>query len=135
MSWSSLSEDLWKQILQFVPLKDRLSSCSRVSRTLHRAAAAATQQVELSSIAHPSLFQWMQHHGQHLTSFRSWGNRGVLTGMKVSIRRCVCGGGGYVEPLEPEVTATLLVLHYQPAIAVGSQTWQQNQHECDPVHN
>lgn len=73
MSWSSLSEDLWRQIQQFVPLKDRLSSCSRVSRTLHRAAAAATQQVNLSvpfsGIAHPSLFQWMQHHGQHLASF------------------------------------------------------------------
>jgi len=52
MSWSTLSlstlsEDLWKHILQYVPLAHRLGSCSRVNKTLYRAAAAATQQIEL----------------------------------------------------------------------------------------
>jgi len=73
MSWSTLSEDVWKHILVHVPLKHRLLSCSRVNQTLHRAAAAATQQVKLYQIEAgvqrlPGLCQWMLQHGQHLTS-------------------------------------------------------------------
>jgi len=73
MSWSTLSEDVWQHILEHVPLEDRLKSCSRVNHTLYRAAAAATQQIELdlreAGVQRlPGLCQWMQQHGQHLTS-------------------------------------------------------------------
>jgi len=78
MSWSTLSEDVWKHILVHIPLEQRLGSCSRVSKTLNRAAAAAaTQQIELCLYAGeagvqrlPGLCQWMQQHGQHLTSLQ-----------------------------------------------------------------
>jgi len=75
MSWSTLSEDVWKHILQHVPLTQRLKSCSRVNQTLHRAAAAATQQIKLDLREAgvqclPGLCQWMLQHGQHVTSLR-----------------------------------------------------------------
>jgi len=75
MSWSTLSEDVWKHILQYVPVSDRLQSCSRVNTTLYRAAAAATQHIRKSyqGDAYVQLLgQWMQQHGQHLTSLQLW---------------------------------------------------------------
>jgi len=79
MSWSTLSEDLWKRILEYVPLEDRLRSCSVVNTTLHRAAAAATRAVTADDVAFseqalPGLCQWMTHHGQHLTSLQLSGS-------------------------------------------------------------
>jgi len=71
MSWSTLSEDLWKRIMEYVPLTDRLSSCSQVSRTLCRAAAAATCAVESFDVhSLHALCQWITLHGQHLTSLQ-----------------------------------------------------------------
>jgi len=75
MSWSTLSEVFWKHILVHIPLSHRLGSCSKVNKTLYRAAAAATQHIELyhgEAVVQrlPGLCQWMLHHGQHLTSLR-----------------------------------------------------------------
>jgi len=71
MSWSSLSEDVWSRTLHFLPYSERLGSCSRVSWTLYRAAAAATQEVRLSGCSAQrsmGLQEWMLHHGHHITS-------------------------------------------------------------------
>jgi len=71
MSWSTLSEDIWKCILEYVPLTDRLNSCSVVNKTIYRAAAAATCVVESCDVHSPAgLCQWMTLHGQHLTSLQ-----------------------------------------------------------------
>jgi len=85
MSWSTLSEDVWKQILLHVPFAQRLESCSRVNKALCRAAAAAaaTQHIELDEREArvqrlQDLCRWMLHHGQHLTSLQLCGP-GTLT--------------------------------------------------------
>jgi len=75
MSWSTLSEDVWKHILVHIPLEHRLKSCSRVNRTLYRAAAAATQHITLyhgEPVVQglPGLCHWMVQHGQHVTSLQ-----------------------------------------------------------------
>jgi len=73
MSWSTLSEDVWRRILEYVPLAHRLGSCSIVNRILYRAAAAATCAVAACDVTRqrlPGLCQWMTHHGQHLTSLQ-----------------------------------------------------------------
>jgi len=72
MSWSLLSEDIWKHILQYVPLSDRLKSCSTVSSMLHRAAAAATREIQLEKTVQSSSSLWLRvlRHGQHLSSLR-----------------------------------------------------------------
>jgi len=84
MSWPTLSEDVWKHILVHVPLKQRLGSCNRVNQTLYRAAAAATQQIELylreAGVQRLlGVCQWMMNHGQHLTSLQLNVPGGTLT--------------------------------------------------------
>jgi len=83
MSCSSLPEDLWKKILHFVPYSERLGSCSSVSWTLYRAAAAAaTQEVMLSGGSTQrfmGLQQWMLHHGHHITSVQLSASNATLT--------------------------------------------------------
>lgn len=82
MSWPTLSEDVWKHILSFVSLEDRLGRCSRVSWTLNHAAAAAATQEQLQGPHRPQrlsgMCQWMIQHGQHLTSLQLSGPRGIL---------------------------------------------------------
>jgi hypothetical protein len=66
--------------MHFVPIEDRITSCSAVSRALEQAAAAATQQAQLTHERHGEwdhfterivvFFQWTSHHGQYLTSLR-----------------------------------------------------------------
>jgi len=80
MSWSTLSEDLWKRIMEYVPLDERLKSCSQVNSTLHKAAAAATCVVTARDVhSLPALCQWMTLHGRHLTSLQLSFSGGTLT--------------------------------------------------------
>jgi len=85
MSWATLSEDVWKHILSHLPPEHRLGSCSRVNTTLYRAAAAATQHIQLyqgEASVHrlPGLCQWMLQHGKHLTSLHLSGFGGQSGG-------------------------------------------------------
>ena len=70
--WSSLPEDLWKLILVHVPLPERLGPCSRVSQKLCRAAAAATDQLELrlghSAQRTEGIARWLFLNSHQLTS-------------------------------------------------------------------
>jgi len=71
-----------------VPLSHRLLSCSRVNQTLHRAAAAATQQLQIELQEYRrearaqcllNLCHWMHQYGQHLTSLQLDAAGGTLT--------------------------------------------------------
>ena len=67
---SCLPDELWKLILVHIPLPERLGRCSRVSQQLSRAAAAATEQLELELNYNvqrfQGLMQWVEKHGQHI---------------------------------------------------------------------
>ena len=61
--------------MQHVPLKERLSSCCLVSRRMHAAATAATQDLQLDGWNLPgwpkldkSVEGWLLQYGQHLTN-------------------------------------------------------------------
>jgi hypothetical protein len=69
-SLASLPDDVLKLIMNFVPLRDRLGQCCMVSKRMHSAAVAATQDVTLSSMSTEravSLLKWLPHHGDRLT--------------------------------------------------------------------
>jgi hypothetical protein len=74
-SLASLPDEVLKLVMQHVPLQDRLGSCCLVSKRLHAAATAATQDLSWKS-ADPSstqsAIQWITHYGQHLTSLLWW---------------------------------------------------------------
>src|SRR5689334_17771970 len=74
--FSSLPDEVLKLVLQHVPLKDRLSSCCFVSKRLHAAAVAATQQLSFDRRVYgpktqptqaKRAWQWLSHYGQHVT--------------------------------------------------------------------
>jgi hypothetical protein len=57
--------------MQHITIKDRLGSCCLVSKRLHAAAVAATEQLSLTaadSTRTESVLNWISHYGQHLTS-------------------------------------------------------------------
>ena len=69
-SLASLPNDVIKLIMHHVPLRDRLGQCCLVSKRMHSAAVAATQDVTLASMSTEravSLLKWLPHHGDHLT--------------------------------------------------------------------
>jgi len=70
----SFPEELWTHLLRYVPLKQRLESCSLVSKRLYAAAAAATASVIVEVNFKPrcsqALQQWLQQHGRHVTTLR-----------------------------------------------------------------
>jgi len=71
-----LPEDIWKIVLQHVPLKQRLSSCALVCQKFKAAAVAATDSIEATLFEQPAVDKfatYLQQHGSHLTSL-------VLTG-------------------------------------------------------
>jgi hypothetical protein len=61
-----MPDEVLTLIMQHVPLKDRLASCCLVSRRLHAAAVAATQDVELTRGHVQSGLQWLSPYGQHV---------------------------------------------------------------------
>lgn len=71
MALCTLPEAMWKQILQYVPLKDRLGSCSLVSTGFLSAATAATDfvKVDLRNEQRKTggLLAWLENRGQHVT--------------------------------------------------------------------
>jgi hypothetical protein len=88
---ASLPDEILKLVMQFVPLKERLTTCCLVNSKLHAAAVAATQELQLcygtwtsagdSKVAeqhYDHFFEWLLLHGRyltclHLTSFwRDW---------------------------------------------------------------
>jgi hypothetical protein len=69
----ALPTALTAQILQHVPLSQRLGQCSLVSQAWASAAVLATQHVvrsKLSADAIPSLEAWLKRHGTQLLSLR-----------------------------------------------------------------
>jgi hypothetical protein len=42
-----LPEEVLKHVMQYIPLKERLGSCSLVNKGFHSAAVAATQELDL----------------------------------------------------------------------------------------
>jgi hypothetical protein len=68
-----LPQELWAQVLQHVGYKQRLSACALVCRKLARAAAAATQSLDLffnSPERHDAFLGWTANHGSSLTHLR-----------------------------------------------------------------
>jgi hypothetical protein len=66
-----LTHDIWALILQHVDYKQRLSDCALVCRKLARAAAAATQSLDLvfnRPQRHDAFLGWTERHGSSLTS-------------------------------------------------------------------
>jgi len=75
-SHAELPEDIWKLVLQHVPLNQRLSSCALVCQKFKAAAVAATEHIEATLFEQPAfdnLTTYLQQHGSHLTSL-------ILTG-------------------------------------------------------
>jgi hypothetical protein len=66
---SQLPQELWVQILQYVPNYQRLSACALVCRKLARAAASATTSVELTASQRCAAFlsHWVSSYGSSLT--------------------------------------------------------------------
>jgi hypothetical protein len=66
-----LPEEVWVQILQHVDYKQRLSACALVCQKLARAAAAATQSLELDAYKRPqrcdAFLSWTSSYGSSLT--------------------------------------------------------------------
>lgn len=62
-----LPPDVLPKVLAFVPLQQRLSSCSLASRSMRAAAAAATHEIQLPTLRHQAtadaLCAWLQQHG------------------------------------------------------------------------
>jgi len=66
-----LPEDIWKLVLQQVPLKQRLSSCALVCKKFKAAGVAATDSIEATLINQPAVDNfatYLQQHGRNLTS-------------------------------------------------------------------
>ena len=98
MMWSGLPEELWKLILVHVPLPERLGTCSRVSQKLCRAAAAATEQLEVqlqrSAQRSQGVVQWLHHNGQHVTSIQLRNFNASLTELPcLQLRKLAVDGG------------------------------------------
>jgi len=65
-----LPEDIWKLVLQHVPMSQRLSSCALVCQKFKAAAVAATDCIEATLFEQPAvdnLTTYLQQHGRHLT--------------------------------------------------------------------
>lgn len=65
-----LPEELWKLVLQHVPLQQRLVSCALVCHKLHSAAVAATECIEATLSTQrrlDSFTTYLQQHGRHIT--------------------------------------------------------------------
>jgi hypothetical protein len=80
-SLTTLPDDALKLVMQRVPFKDRLTSCCLVSKRLHAAAVAATQDLQLGRqqpTDAKSAMQGVSHYGQHLTSLFVGGPRWPL---------------------------------------------------------
>lgn len=102
------SQDIWRLIIQHVPLSDRLGSCSLVSRLLHTTAVEVTQSiaVDLHAPRGATCFQYIQQHGNYLTSlhlsFSGEWHKKVLVGylpcqhlQELKLQRCDLQLGDY----------------------------------------
>jgi hypothetical protein len=70
MSLSALPDEVLKLVMQHVPQTERLTSCCLVSRRLHAAAVAATQELYghgKTMQDADSCLEWICMYGQHLT--------------------------------------------------------------------
>lgn len=70
-----LPESVWKHVMQYVGLKDRLCSCSRVSKKLHRASLAATDNItwtvpEDKPYLQADVVTWLSASQHQVTSLR-----------------------------------------------------------------
>lgn len=74
MSFSALPVDMWKLVLKHIPLRDRLGSCSLVSKTFHAASAAATESISVyDQHREDGLLAWLaQDYGRHVTRLVIW---------------------------------------------------------------
>jgi len=59
-------------ILQNVPLPERLGVCTRVCRSFHAAAVAATNNIGILSVSNQTqcddVIEWLQRHGRGVTA-------------------------------------------------------------------
>lgn len=88
MSLDDLPEELWKLVLQHVPLQQRLSSCALVGHKLRAAAVAATECIEAALPARKrsaqrnldSCVTYLQQHGRYVTGIMvaGWSHAPVL---------------------------------------------------------
>lgn len=70
-SCKALPDDIWKLVMQYVPVLERLRVCVPVSKALYRAAVAATDQLEVplggfSSEQTERFWQWTDLHGRNI---------------------------------------------------------------------
>lgn len=66
-----LPVDLWKLVLQHVPLQQRLGACALVCHKFHAAAVAATDSIQTRLLYQHKVNRfvgYLQQHGSHLTS-------------------------------------------------------------------
>lgn len=70
---TDMPDEILRNILAKITLRERLSSCSLVCRRFHRAAAASTQQLQLSRCNQEqfaSFQRYLVSNGQHLRSLK-----------------------------------------------------------------
>lgn len=76
MSCKDLPHELWVQVLQHVPVQQRLSSCALFCQKLSRAATAATQSLQHELAGTPqhlaAFLGWTSSHGSLLTTLFLW---------------------------------------------------------------
>jgi hypothetical protein len=58
----SLPDEVLKQVMQHVSLKDRLASCCLVNRRLHAAAVATTEQLALHDTRWGPGMEWLAYY-------------------------------------------------------------------------
>lgn len=69
-SLSDLPKPVLQLIMQFVPVMERLTICCLLSKELHAAAVAATQELELTPEQVQSAYKWMMLYGHNLKSLK-----------------------------------------------------------------
>jgi len=81
-------EDIWKLVLEHVPLRQRLCECALVCRKFHAAVIAATKSIETRLSKQSSadnLVEYLSRHGSHLTSMN-------LSGSEIGAGKCTLLG-------------------------------------------
>jgi len=80
MPIADLPGDLWKKVLQHVPLKQRLTSCALVCHKLHAASTTATDSIQASLSGQLSMdifLEYLQQYGSQLTSISLYADKHV----------------------------------------------------------
>jgi len=78
---------LLANILQYVPLHERLGVCTRVCRSFHAAAVEATNNISIVSTQErcDDVVQWLQRHGSGVTALKAQRSRHELTPFLASL--------------------------------------------------